>query len=71
MQQEETATLEVLLKRLGLGTVHKLFPEIAVTAEQEGWSYKTFLERLLSEEVAHRAEARIATHTILFYTCIV
>ncbi len=60
MQQEETATLEVLLKRLGLSTVHKLFPEIVVTAEQEGWSYGAFLERLLSEEVAHRAEARIA-----------
>ena len=62
MQQEgDTATLEVLLKRLGLTTVHKLFPEIAVTAEQEGWSYSTFLERLLCEEVAHRAETRIAT----------
>jgi len=54
MQQEDTATLEVLLKRLGLTTVHKLFSETVVTAEKEGWSYGTFLERLLSEEVAHR-----------------
>lgn len=61
MQQEDnTATLEVLLKRLGLTTVHKLFPEIVVTAEREGWSYGTFLGRLLSEEVANRAETRIA-----------
>jgi DNA replication protein DnaC len=61
MQQEDnTATLEVLLKRLGLTTVHKLFPEIVVTAEREGWSYGTFLGRLLSEEVANRAETRMA-----------
>ncbi len=41
MQQGDIATLEVLLKRLGLTTVHKLFPEIAVTAEQEGWSHSS------------------------------
>lgn len=58
--QGDTDTLEVLLKRLGLGTVHKLFPEIAVIAEREGWSYGTFLEKLLCEEVVHRAETRIA-----------
>jgi len=43
MQQEDTATLEVLLKRLGLTTVHKLFSETVVT-RKEGWSYGTFLE---------------------------
>jgi len=58
MQQEDTATLEVLLKRLGLTTVHKLFSE--TVRKKEGWSYGTFFERLLSEEVAHRAETRIA-----------
>ncbi len=43
MQEGDTATLEVLLKRLGLTTVHQLFPEIVVTAEQEAWSYGAFL----------------------------
>jgi len=42
MQQEDTATLEVLLKPC-LTTVHKLFSETVVT-RKEGWSYGTFLE---------------------------
>jgi len=42
MQQEDTATLEVLLKRLGLTTVHKLFSE--PRDRKRGWSYGTFLE---------------------------
>jgi len=58
MQQEDTATLGVLLKRLALLQCTSYFRETVVTRKE--WSYGTFLERLLSEEVAHRAETRIA-----------
>ncbi len=64
MQEGDTASLEVLLKRLGLATAYRLFPEIVLAAEKEGWSYGAFLERLLSEEVAHRAETRIAQQVV-------
>ena len=56
-----SANLTVLLKRLKLGTVEGILPELVPLAEKEGWSYRDFLERLLCEEVAHRAEASIAT----------
>jgi len=57
--QREAAT-EVLLKRLSLTTVQKLFPEIVVTAEQEGWSYKAFLEGYFQRKW-HTALKLIAT----------
>jgi len=50
---------EVLLKRLGLTTVHKLFSGNC-RDQKRGVVLWHFLERLLSEEVAHRAETRIA-----------
>jgi DNA replication protein DnaC len=53
--------LELLLKRLGLSTVGPALAELTPIAEREGWSYCQFLERLLSEEIAHRAESRIQT----------
>ena len=56
-----TPSLTVLLKRLKLGTVERLLPDLVPLAEREGWSYRDFLERLLSEEVATRAESRLAT----------
>ena len=53
--------IELLLKRLGLSTVGPTLTELTPIAEREGWSYCQFLERLLSEEIAHRAESRIHT----------
>jgi DNA replication protein DnaC len=53
-------SLEVLLKQLGLSTIQRVYPMLTPLAEKEDWSYHQFLERLLSEEVAHRAESRIA-----------
>lgn len=53
-------SLETLLKQLGLSTIQRVYPELTPLAEKEEWSYHQFLERLLSEEVAHRAESRIA-----------
>jgi hypothetical protein len=33
--------------------------ELALRAEEEGMSYRTFLEILVAEEIAHRAQTRI------------
>jgi DNA replication protein DnaC len=54
-------SLEILLKRLGLSTVARVLTDLIPVAEREDWSYVQFLERLLGEEVAHRAEHRIST----------
>ena len=51
--------LDAMLKRLHLPTVRRLYPELALRAEAEGMSYRTFLEILVSEEIAHRAQTRI------------
>jgi DNA replication protein DnaC len=59
MNPFDPATLEPLLKRLGLSTIQRTFLQMSVLAEQEGWSYGAFLERLLVEEVTNRTEARI------------
>ncbi|MEN9871562.1 MAG: hypothetical protein RLZZ171_2554 [Cyanobacteriota bacterium] len=54
-------SLDILLKRLGLSTVAAVLTDLIPVAEREDWSYVQFLERLLSEEVAHRAENRMTT----------
>ena len=51
--------LDGLLRRLHLPTVRRLYGELATRAEAEGMSYRTYLETLVAEEVAHRAETRI------------
>ena len=51
--------LDAMLKRLHLPTVRRLYPELALRAEAEGMSYRGFLEILISEEIAHRAQTRI------------
>jgi DNA replication protein DnaC len=48
-----------MLKRLHLPTVRRLYPDLALRAEEEGMSYRTYLEILISEEIAHRAQTRI------------
>ena len=60
MSDTTSSTLPVLLKRLKLTRLERLCPSWYRWPEQQGWSYPTFLERLLAEEVAHRTEARIA-----------
>lgn len=55
--------LEETLKRLHLPTVRRLYAELAVRAEAEGMSYREYLEILMSEEVAHRAQTRITRST--------
>ena len=49
-------------------TVRRLYAELATRAEAEGMGYRTFLELLVSEEIAHRAETRLkrAVHAARF-----
>ena len=56
---EPPRDLDAMLKRLHLPTVRRLYAELAVRAEAEGMSYRTYLELLIAEEVAHRAETRL------------
>lgn len=51
--------LDAMLKRLHLPTIRRLHAELAVRAEEEGMSYRAFLEILVAEEIAHRAQTRI------------
>ena len=51
--------LDAMLKRLHLPTVRRLHAELALRAEAEGMSYRTYLEILAAEEIAHRAQTRI------------
>jgi DNA replication protein DnaC len=48
-----------MLKRLHLPTVRRLYGELARRAEGESMTYQTFLELLIAEEIAHRAETRL------------
>jgi DNA replication protein DnaC len=48
-----------MLKRLHLPTVRRLYGELATRAEAEGMGYRSYLETLIAEEIAHRAETRV------------
>jgi DNA replication protein DnaC len=52
--------IEGMLHRLHLPTVRRLYAELAVRAEEEQMSYHAYLEILLAEEIAHRAQTRIS-----------
>lgn len=56
---EPPRDLDAMLKRLHLPTIRRLHAELAVRAEADGMSYHTYLETLVAEEVAHRAETRL------------
>ncbi len=51
--------LDGMLRRLHLPTVRRLYGELATRAEAEGMSYRSYLETLAAEEIAHRSETRI------------
>jgi DNA replication protein DnaC len=51
--------LDGMLKRLHLPTVRRLYGELATRAEAEGMGYRSYLETLVAEEIAHRAETRV------------
>ena len=50
--------LDGMLRRLHLPTVRRLYGELATRAEAEGMSYRSYLETLVAEEIAHRSETR-------------
>jgi len=52
--------LDGMLRRLHLPTVRRLYPELETRTEAEGLSHRDFLALLIAEEVAHRAQTRIA-----------
>jgi DNA replication protein DnaC len=51
--------LDAMLKRLHLPTVRRLYAELTRRAEGESMPYQTYLELLIAEEIAHRAETRL------------
>ena len=51
--------LDDMLRRLHLPTVRRLHGELASRAEQEEMSYRSYLEILMAEEIAHRAQTRV------------
>ena len=60
--------LDGMLRRLHLPTIRRLNAELATRAEAEGMSYRVYLETLVAEEIAHRAETRLtrAVHKARF-----
>jgi DNA replication protein DnaC len=52
--------LDALLKRLHLANTRRAWRELTPRAEREEWSYRDFLALLVSEEIAHRQQTRIA-----------
>lgn len=56
---EPPRDLDGMLLRLHLPTIRRLHPELTMRAEAEGMSYAGYLELLVSEEIAHRAETRL------------
>jgi DNA replication protein DnaC len=54
-----SADLDGMLRRLHLPTVRRLYGDLAHRAEEEDMSYHSYLEILMAEEIAHRAETRI------------
>lgn len=51
--------LDGMLKRLHLPTVRRLYGDLATRAEADGMSYRAYLELLVAEEIAHRAQTRV------------
>jgi DNA replication protein DnaC len=51
--------LDGMLRRLHLPTVRRLHSELATRAEAEVMSYRTYLETLIAEKIAHRSESRL------------
>ncbi len=55
----DNVDLALLLKRLHLPTIRRIYAECANRAAEEGWTYPDFLALLVAEEVAKRNNTRI------------
>jgi DNA replication protein DnaC len=51
---------DALLKRLHLANTRRAWRDLVQRAERDEWSYRDFLALLVSEEIAHRQQTRIA-----------
>src|SRR5919108_5875497 len=54
------AQFDTSLKRLHLANARRAWRELVQRAEREEWSYRDVLALLVSEEIAHRQQTRIA-----------
>ena len=51
--------LDGLLKRLHLANARRVWRDLTLRAEHEGWSCRDFLTLLVEEEIAHRQQTRL------------
>jgi DNA replication protein DnaC len=52
--------LDALFKRLSLANSRRLWRDLVQRAEHETWTYRDFLTVLVTEEIAHRQQTRLA-----------
>ena len=52
------ADLDAGLRRLRLGTMRRMAPELMITAKTQRWSPEEFLRTLLDAEIASRDESK-------------
>ena len=58
----DAARLALLLGELRLPTVARLWPDLAASADKEGWPAARFLTALAEHELAERARRRVDRH---------
>jgi DNA replication protein DnaC len=60
----DAARLALLLGELRLPTVARLWPDLAASADKEGWPAARFLTALAEHELAERARRRVDRHLV-------
>jgi DNA replication protein DnaC len=55
----DTIDLDPLFKRLHLANARRVWRDLLVRAEQDGWTYGHLLTLLVTEEIAHRQQTRL------------
>jgi DNA replication protein DnaC len=55
--------LDALFKRLHLANARRVWRGVIDRAERERWAYRDFLTLLVTEEIAHRQQTRLARLT--------
>jgi DNA replication protein DnaC len=60
----DTARLQLLLGELRLPTIARLWPDLAATADRDGWPAARFLAALAEHEIAERGRRRIERHLV-------
>lgn len=62
MSRREKAILPMLLSQLRLPTIHRQWEEMAIEAENKGWSGPQYLSMLCEQEIAERERRKLARH---------